>query len=396
MTSTYGMGGIVLDGYAEIKTSMQTAAKSEFGESVDLEEDSFFGHIIEVISLEQARTNEVVQFISDGRSVENASGTALDGLVGVVGQERSSDSYSTITDGVSITATKATTIPAGTTFKTSTGITFATDTALVFTAAGADTVSATCTVVGANQVAIGELTTIGSSVTGMSAVTNTVAAVPGSKRQTDAELKSAHSAALETSGEDDSAGIYEALEEISTVTASKVIDNDTSATVDGIPAHYIRVIVIGGTDAEIGDAIWNNKTQTVGTFGAESVVAYNSTTGQTKTINFTRGSYESIYIKINITKQPAFPTDGETTIKEAFATIFAGKRLGDDVVYNELLGAVYSVAGVQLNSLYSGIVNPPTGVVDITMDNTEYPTLDITRDTTTNLITAINVEIVTA
>lgn len=396
MTSNYDSSGIVLDKYAEIKTTMQEAAKLEFGDSVDLAEDSFFGHMIEVVSLEQSKTNEVVQFVSDGRSIEAATGTALDGLVGVVGQTRSSDSYSTITDGVQLTAIKATTVPAGTLYKTATGISFATDEALVFTAAGTDTVSATCTIVGANQVAIGELNTIGSSITGISAVTNTVAAVPGSKRQTDSELKSSHSSALETSGEDDSAGIYEALAEISTVTASKVIDNDTSATVDGVPAHYIRVIVIGGTDAEIGDAIWNNKTQTVGTFGAESVVAYNSTTGQTKTINFTRGTYESIYIKINITKQPAFPTDGETTIKEAFATIFAGKRLGDDVVYNELLGAVYSVAGVQLNSLYSGIVNPPTGVVDITMDNTEYPTLDITRDVDTNAITAINVEIVTA
>ena len=388
MTSTYDDNGVVYDKYADIVTDMSAKAVELLGESINLDQDSAYGHFMQIVAETEAIANEIDQDVFDAGSVENSSGTTLAGNVAFVGVERSGFSYSTISS-VQLTATKAVTVPANTRYGTATNVIFETDEELVITGAGTGTVSCTCTVAGPFDVAIGELNLIKSSVNGISAVTNLTAAVPGVKRQTDAQLKETHTITVATSGENDSAGIYQALYEIP-VTKALVVDNDTDAIVDTVPANTIRVIVIGGEDEDVANAIWNNKTTGVPTFGSESYECYDSTYGQTKTIYFDRGATEPVDIAINITKQGNFPSDGENTIKEAFATIFDSYTLGSTVIYNQCISAVFSVVGVQLNS-----ITVDSGTADVTMTAIQLPSLDIERDSS-DRITAINVTITVA
>ena len=145
MTSTYTSGNVTLDRYADILTRLVALAESQWGTSVNTAEDEILGHLLRNIALLIGEINEVVQEVYDGSSVANSSGTQLDNLVELIGLTRQSAAYSTAT--VTFTATAATTVPAGTRVSTSTtGLVFATDSALAFTAAGSDSVAATCTV----------------------------------------------------------------------------------------------------------------------------------------------------------------------------------------------------------------------------------------------------------
>jgi hypothetical protein len=394
--STYSSAGVVLDRYADVLARLHTIAKAQWGNDIDLESDSYYGHTMELISLLVSEINEIVQEIYDAGDVSNSYGAALDAAVSFIGLDRQAAAYSTISQ-IQLTLSKADTVPAGSLYKTANGVTFATDEDLTLTAAGDGVVAGTCDTFGAFNVAIGELNQIKTSGNSVTAVTNLTAAVPGRLRQTDSELKLAHTLAVDTTGLNDVASIYEALYQVNGVSAVYVFENDTQLTVSGVPSKTIYVVVIGGTDADVAKAIDDNKTSSVPTHGDETVAVYNETTSQVKNINFDRGATVSIYIKMTLQKiEGQYPDDGDDTIKSGLADLYSTKRLNDDVIYNEHWGKIYAVPGVIVNSLYVGTVNPPTGTVDITMTAKQLPSLDVERNPETNEITAINVEIVEA
>ncbi|MBV6340979.1 baseplate J/gp47 family protein [Candidatus Magnetobacterium casense] len=379
MTSTFDSTGIVLDRYADILDRYVALAEAQWGSSINTDEDSFLGHILRNVALIQSEINEILQSVYDDKDITNATGTYLDNLVALIGLERSAAAYSTVT--LTLTATVATTVPAGSRYATSAEVIFATDEDLVFTAAGSDTVAATCTEVGAFNAAIGTITTIKTAVYGISAVTNATAAVPGRVRETDAELKARHTVAVSTSGDQDSASIYEAVTAVTGVSAAYVYDNDTAATVDGIPANSLYVSVIGGSDEDVATAIANNKTLTIATSGGTSYSVYNDTTSQSQTIYFDRASEIACTIVLNVTAVTgSFPDDGAQQIEDNLLAFFEDLKIGDDVIYTALYQPIYSVPGVIVTAFTLN-----AGTANITIAKDELATLaagDITLTVT--------------
>ena len=280
---------------------------------------------------------------------------------------------------LTIYADKATTVPAGSRFSTEAGVIFATDEELVFTAAGSADVDATCTVTGPYEAAISEVNTVVTSIYGVASdgVDNAVAATPGRNRETATELKARHTIAMATSGEDDVSAIYLAVSQVSGVSALRVFENDTDSAIGVIPARTIHVVTIGGDADEIAAAISNNKAATVATYGSQSVDVYNTTTGQTKTINYDIGSTVPIHINIEYTPVAGvFPDNGEDLIREYLIDFFEDYKIGDDVIYTSLYKPIYSVAGIIVDVFEIHTSDPPTGhTSDITIDIDELATL---------------------
>jgi uncharacterized phage protein gp47/JayE len=367
MTSSYDEDGVTLDRYADILARYVALAEAQWGESIDTSEDEFLGALFRDVALIQAEINEILQSIYDAGSITNATGAALSGKVALIGLTRNAAAYSTTT--LQLTATKACTVAAGSLYKTAAGVIFATDSELVFSGAGPDTVAATCTVVGAYNAAIGEVTTIVTSVSGISAVTNTVAATPGRLRETDAELKARHTIAVATSGEESITRIYEAVTEVTGVSAVYAYDNDTDSThTDGTPAHKIHISAIGGTDAAVAEAIANNKTEGVGTYGATTESVYNATTKQAKDINFNRAIDTPNYIDIVLAKvSGVYPDDGDDQVKAALVAYYSDNiSINDNVDYNSLYNPIYSIPGLNVTSLKLGTSPSPSGTSDLT------------------------------
>jgi hypothetical protein len=365
MTSTFDSTGVTYDQYADILERLHTLAKARWGDSINLDEDGWPGGLYVDLAILLGEINEVNQGIYDGSSVSNSDGAQLGGLVELIGLEYQAASYSTVT--LTLTASKATTVPAGSLYSTAAGVTFATDIALVFAGAGSSTVAATCTIVGVNNAAIGEVTVLTSSVSGITACTNVAAATPGREQETAAELKARHTIAVATSGDSDAASIYEAVSAVSGVSAAYIFDNDTDETAsDGTPAHQIHVSAIGGTDADVATAIDNTKTASVGTYGATTESVYNSTTNQTKDINFDRAVATATHIKVTLNKiAGVYPDDGDDQIKAALVAHYEGIIINSNVVYTALYNPIYSVAGHTVTALTLDTVDPPVGVVDL-------------------------------
>jgi hypothetical protein len=60
-----------------------------------------------------------------------------------------------------------------------------------------------------------------------------------------------------------------------------------------------------------------------------------------------------------------FPADGDLQIRAAIAALYAGQRIGAPVVYLTLPGAILSVPGVTISSLYLGSAPAPSGTSDL-------------------------------
>jgi uncharacterized phage protein gp47/JayE len=156
-TSTYDSTGISMIRFDDILANAIEYSKASWDESIDTTindaQDAFLGHMLRNVSLVLSDINEIVQNNYD-----------LDHLLSLVGLERPGDVASTAP--LTLTSSKATTVPAGSQYKTLAGVIFATDIALTFSAAGSNTVASTCTIFGPNNAAIGEINTIVTSVDG--------------------------------------------------------------------------------------------------------------------------------------------------------------------------------------------------------------------------------------
>jgi hypothetical protein len=160
------------------------------------------------------------------------------------------------------------------------------------------------------------------------------------------------------------------------VSSVYVHDNDTTGTVDGVPAGTVHVSVIGGASADIAKAIDDIKTPTIPTHGSQSVVVYNSVTKKNKTIYFDIGAEVPIYIAINITPiSGLFPNNGSAQIKSNLVSHFLGYQLSDDITYDIVKAQIYLTSGIILNSFYISKTDPPGGTSDISMTALQKPTL---------------------
>ncbi len=380
MTSSYDSTGIVLDRYADIVARLKELSVAKWGASINTEEDEFLGHVIRNTALVQSELNEIVQSIYDAISVANATGTPLDNLVALIGLLRLSEAFSTVT--MTLTADIATTVPVGSRYGTSAGVVFATDEELVFAGAGDLDVEATCTIVGANNAGIGDVIEILTPVHGISAATNAAAAIPGRLRETDPQLKTRHTSAVATSGEDDLASVFEAVSAVDGVSAVYTNENDTNETVDGVDAHNIHVSVIGGTDDDVAEAISHNKTSGVPTHGAQTVAVYSEVTSQAKDIHFDRAVDVPVFVSVEVTVVAGvYPEDGGAAIKAALVASFTDKRIAANVVFTELYAPIYSVPGHSVADLQLGLVHPALGTSDLTMTTLQRATLPLANIT---------------
>ena len=145
--------------------------------------------------------------------------------------------------------------------------------------------------------------------------------------------------------------ITDTLLAIDEVTTARVIENNTSSTVDSIPAHSFESFVEGGTDAKVALAIWNTKPAGIGSYGTTSEDIVDSQ-GNPHTIMFTRPTVINLAFKLSYTVYDAavFPVDGENRIAKTIDAYTDTLGLGVDIIPTRYFGPIYdAVAGI--NSL---------------------------------------------
>lgn len=362
--------------------ALQDAARAIFGPSLNLDPDTIDGQTLGIFAEAISNLDQLAEDIYNGFSPQSSTGAAFSRLVQFNGIRRIAGAYSEVT--VRCTGNQGTVIPAGSLIGSpSLTVTFQTTVAGTIADTGYIDIPARCTVMGEKLAPTGTLTKINSPLYGWQSVTNLADASPGRDEETDEALRIRRSASTSTPAQAVLDSIYGAIANIPQVKQARVFENDQDTTqpVTGLPPHSIYAVVDGGLDADIAKAIWLRKSSGATMVGSTSVAIHDSQ-GNPHTIKFGRPIDVDVYIAIDLTTRPGWPTDGVARIKTALLDWARDEQLiAEELILSRLYSPINSVPGFTVDSLFIGTAPSPTGTVNIPIAFDEIARLDSARIT---------------
>ena len=361
----------------QILTEINDSQKVIFGENLNVSPESPDGQVNGVSSESYANLWELAQLCYDAFNPSAATGVSLSNLVQINGLTRlpatSSRAY------VDMVGVAATLIPSGSLVATSdTGVLFATEEDLTLDGGGLGSVFVSAQDTGPIIALANTLTVISTPIAGWDTVTNVLDATEGTHVESDAALRARRNNSVARDAQAIIDAIFAEVAAVDGVTQTTVLENDTDiADGNGLPPHSFHVIVVGGADADIGQAIWLKKPAGITSFGSTTIPILDSQ-GLPHDIDFSRPTEIPIFVEVTLVVDTNYPADGDTQMKQAIVDyangeLVAGRGfgLGDDVIYVELYTPVNSIIGSIATDLRIGVSVSPTGVVDIPITVTE-------------------------
>lgn len=364
--------------------------KAIFGENFNVSPESPDGQINGITSESRANLWEIAEEVYNAFNPSSASGITLSNLVQLNGITRLEATPSRAE--LLISGTSGTVIPEGSSVSTvDSEIQFLTEEEVSIGGGGTVTVYASSSETGPLTALAGTITNIDNPVTGWDSVTNPSDAIIGTNEETDVELRARRQKSVSKTAQAVIDAIFGAVANIDGVTNLSVLENDTLVTdSNGTPPKSFHVIVVGGIDEEIAEAIWLKKPAGILSFGTTTVVIYDSQ-NIPHNISFSRPVSIDIYVDIEINTFDDFPADGEEQIKQAIVDYANGDliegrsfSLADDVIYTRLYTPINYVPGHEIVSLKIGTSPSPIGTSNIPIGATE-----ISNFLTTNIIVTV-------
>jgi len=363
--------GFVIKRLDELLSELNAAMKAIFGEDFNTSPESPDGQVNGVVSASNADLWELAQACYNAYNPSAATGVALSNLVQVNGITREPATSTRVV--LTIGGTEGALIPAGSLVSSGEGTTqYSTVGPVTIPAGGSVDVNAEATITGPIEATAGSLTTIETPIVGWDTVTNNADGVLGTNEETDPELRARRSQSVARDAQAIIDAIFAEVANVTGVTSLLVLENDTDTTDgNGLPPHSVRVIVRGGDDQEIGEAIFLKKTIGAETDGT-TTVQVNDIQGLPNDISFQRPTETPIYVTVNLTTFADFPADGADQIKQAIIDYAEGNlvqgrefSMGDDIIHSELYTPINSIQGHTVDSLFIGTSPSPAGTADI-------------------------------
>lgn len=237
--------------------------------------------------------------------------------------------------------------------------------------------------------AAGTLDTPASTIVGVVGVVNTDDAVLGRLRETDAQYRARHLLSLSSAGRATPEAIRARLLDAG-ATFARIVENEGSVPdAAGRPAHSFETFVIGLTDAEAAQVIWDSKPAGIRAYG-DTVVDVQDTAGTMHEVGLTRPTTRYGHLRVTITPGEGYPTIGTPTetARQAIAAYLdaAGSpQLGQDFYRFSLgLPVAQAVPGVASLLVETDDTAAPGDVpsysnADIEVDEGEILDFDVTR-----------------
>lgn len=307
----------------------QSSYQSVYGSDVYIDPDSLDGQWLAI------QAQAAYDLAALGASVYNsfspitAQGTGLARVVKINGLTKESASYSTVT--LTIVGTAGTVITNG----------FATDTlgqqwnlpsSVTIPSAGTIGVVATAQVIGLVTASIGTITTIGTPTFGWQSVTNAAAATPGAAIESDAELRVRQQASTSLPAQTVFDATLAAVANVTGVSKVQGYENYTGSTVNGLPAHSICVVTVGGAGQAIANAIGGKKTPGTNPFGNTGPFTYVDGAGLSVPIYYSVAVTAEIQATISVTRNTGWASSTTVLIQQAVAAYLDELNIGS-VIY---------------------------------------------------------------
>lgn len=328
-------------------------ASSSLGPDWDTSAESPEGQLNAVMVEALAELWEQLGVIYRARDPNGATFAALDAATALTGTNRRPATKGTVPLRLSVAAGK--TVPSGSVVSMLGDTTnrWVTTTAAVNGTGGTLPID----VIGEAQTAgvfaanAGTLTVIATPVAGWLSVTNTADAEPGKAAETDPELRARRELELAQGGTSPADAVRAALLAVPGVTQAVVIENDSDATVDGVPPHSLESIVLGGTNAAVALALWKAKAGGISTHGSTTVSVLDAQ-GDPRSVKFTRPTDKAVWVQARIRVTSAYI--GETAFKNALLTLNSVLLAGATVQISDLIVLARALRGVANVSIRLG------------------------------------------
>src|SRR5215472_11417634 len=357
LAPTIDSSGITAPPYSDIFASLQASMRAIFGQDLYLEPDSQDGQALAIIATAINDTNNAIIAVYNGFSPTYAQGVALSSLVKINGITRNVATNSTAT--VRCVGQVGTVITNGQAYDVNLQLWNLPPTVTIPLSGQID-VTATAVNAGAIQAPAGTINTIATPTRGWQTVTSTTDATPGAPVEGDAALRrrQADSVALPALGNLE--GIMAAVASVPGIQRYKGYENQYSAPdANGIPGHSIAIIVQGGDDVAIANAIALKKSPGTGTYGTISEVITDAY-GIPVTINFFPLTVVTITVQVTIKALTNYASTTGTLISQSVASFISGLDIGIDVYQpwlyvpaggcgNQALGETYKVTNIQIS-----------------------------------------------
>lgn len=179
--------------------------------------------------------------------------------------------------------------------------------------------------IGFIQILANTLTVPVSIIAGVNSVNN--ASTPyqvGSNQETDSQLRIRRSSSTAIPAQGFNQALYGGLNQIDGLEQAVIYENVTGSTnADAVPSHSIWVIVNGGSDLDVADAIYTYRNAGCGMYGS-STVSVAQVDGTTFNISFSRAINQNLFVKMTVTS-----LSGGSVDSAALATALSSQYILD-------------------------------------------------------------------
>lgn len=234
----------------------------------------------------------------------------------------------------------------------------------------------------------GTLTEIETPVSGWKSAINILDAVVGDYAEGDPEFRIRRENELEASANATINAIRANILQVgrntaNPVTACTVFQNTTLITnVDGVPGKAVEVLVRGGDDTAIRQAVFDTVAGGIQAYGNNSGTVIDSA-GNPHTVAFSRATSKNIYIEIDLQKiDGQYPINGDDAVKLAIvnALKFPNHSFGTDVTGFQISAPLDGVPGVfDVTAVRLGLAPLPVGTARIPIGPREIAEFDTSR-----------------
>lgn len=370
MPNVLDANGLQVKTLTEIIADLTSGMQAIFGADINVSSNSPDGQLIGIFAQAAQDNLELLLDVYNGFAVEAAYGQVLDQRVALNGITRRAGTF-TVTPA-DITVDRALTLQGldGTapffTVADNAGNQFVLQSTHVFVGAGTATLNFQAVAIGQVETTPNTITNQVTQVLGVTAVNNpSPASIVGVNEETDFDLKIRRDQSFYLQADGPAASVEAALLAIPDVVDAFVPENDTNAPANGVPAHGIWAIVNGGTDAEVGQAIYSKKMMGADMAGADTFVI-SRPNGTTFTAKFDRAATENLYVEFSLTAKHAGAAYNADVVKAALAAALVYKLNGNPNVGDVVIALnsivpdfIVTAPGVSSNgSSYFDVITP--------------------------------------
>ena len=343
------MAGVTEQGFtvksaAEITADLDAKFVGTFGSQFDTSAESPDGQLIGIVAKLLEDVWQQAEGAYNAYSPSNAYGVGLDKVAEINGITRITNLPTSV--AITLSGTAGTVVPAGYIVKTVDGLEFATVAVAVIPAI----VTAKCTTQGAIRILANEVHVLTTAIAGLTGATNLEPGITGIVREEDPAFRARRENSTISRGTSSIDAIYEGVKSLN-LPYIAIIENTTSATVDGVPANSFLVVVEGGTPAEVSQVIYDNKPQGITSYGS-IVTVINDSKGYPHNIGISRPTPIDISVTTSITNLPGASLDSATLVKAAIVDYVNNLNISEDVYWSYFFSAILEVVpNIKINSL---------------------------------------------